>query len=202
MPIESLSHRTPHPHHDLGENAELPLSTSNHDNVPQLNGHQPDANFSAAYNGQNYADYGPGAQYRDDLDRGNLWYERPPPPAASLEGQYTHEQNPNIGYPPPGNGEHMFAAPDPPRGEHYMPPAHVLPNNGVRGRPPPMPGVANPLSLNAPNSDPSRVSATEDLKRLISRYLDNPDSRVDTFRVGLSPSGSRLRVMIMLDIDI
>ena len=46
------------------------------------------------------------------------------------------------------------------------------------------------------------MSATEDLKRLISRYLDDPDSRVDTFRVGLNPSGSRLRVMVMLDIDV
>jgi hypothetical protein len=65
-----------------------------------------------------------------------------------------------------------------------------------------MPGVADPFSQNVPSSDPSRMSATEDLKRLMSRYLDNPDSRVDTFRVGLSPSGGRLRVMIMLDIDI
>jgi hypothetical protein len=54
----------------------------------------------------------------------------PPPlltsaPLKSLEGQYTHELNPSIGYPPPGNAEHMFAAPDPSHEEHYMPPARV-----------------------------------------------------------------------------
>jgi hypothetical protein len=76
-----------------------------------------------------------------------------------------------------------------------------LPNNGVRDRPPPMPEVADPFSQNVPNSDPSRMPATEELKCLMSRYLDNPDSQIDTFRVGLSPSGSRLRVMIVLDID-
>lgn len=76
-----------------------------------------------------------------------------------------------------------------------------LPNNGVRERPPPPEGT-DPFSQNVPNLDPSRMSATEDLKRLMSRYLDNPDSRVNTFRVGLNPSGSRLRVMIMLDIDL
>ena len=65
-----------------------------------------------------------------------------------------------------------------------------------------MPDVANPFSRNVPDSDPSIMSATEDLKRLMKRYLDNPDSRVNAFRVGLSPSGGRLRVMIMLDIDI
>lgn len=63
-----------------------------------------------------------------------------------------------------------------------------------------MPGVADPP--NVPNSNPSRILATEDLKRLMSRYLDDPGSRIDTFRVGLSPSGSRLRVMVTLDIDI
>ena len=75
-----------------------------------------------------------------------------------------------------------------------------LTNNGVRDHPPPMPGVANPPNI--PNSNPSRIPTTEDLKRLMSRYLDNPGSRIDTFRVGPSPSGGRLRVMITLDIDI
>ncbi|KAF8274317.1 hypothetical protein EI94DRAFT_850317 [Lactarius quietus] len=185
MPIEPLPLgplRTPHPHDDLGENAELPPSTSNHYNVPQLNVHQPD--------------------YRDNLHRGNLWYQGPQPPATSLGDQYTYQTNPSIGYPPPGNAEHMFVAPGPSSGEYHIPPARDPPNNGVRDRPLPMPDVTNTFSRNVPNSDHSRVSATEDLKRLTSRYLDNPHSRVDTFRVGLSPSGSRLRVMIVLDIDI
>jgi hypothetical protein len=40
-----------------------------------------------------------------------------------------------------------------------------------------------------------------DLKRLVNRYLHNPDSRVDTLRVGLSPSGRRFVVMILLEAD-
>ncbi|KAF8274319.1 hypothetical protein EI94DRAFT_1714164 [Lactarius quietus] len=204
MTFEPLSLRTPHPRYDLGGNAELPPSTSDHDVVPQLNTHQPDANFSAAYNGPTYADYGHGIQYRDNPHRGNLWHEGPLPPATThLEGQYTYQANSRVGFPPPGNAEHTFVAPGPSRGEyHIVPPARDLPNNGVRDRPPPMPDVANPFSRNVPDSDPSRISATEDLKRLMSRYLDNPDSQVDTFRVGLSPSGGRLRMMIVLDIDI
>ena len=41
----------------------------------------------------------------------------------------------------------------------------------------------------------------EDLKRLAIRYLHNPDSRVDTLRMGLSPSGGRFMVMILLEVD-
>ena len=42
----------------------------------------------------------------------------------------------------------------------------------------------------------------EDLKRLVHRYLHNPDSRVDTLRMELSPSGSRrFMVMILLEVD-
>lgn len=53
-----------------------------------------------------------------------------------------------------------------------------------------------------PESAPSGMLATECLKRLANRYLQDPGSRVDTVRVGLSPSRGRLSVMIMLDIDI
>lgn len=41
----------------------------------------------------------------------------------------------------------------------------------------------------------------ECLKRLADRYLNDPFSQVDTLRMGLTSSG-RLRVMIVLDIDI
>ena len=41
----------------------------------------------------------------------------------------------------------------------------------------------------------------EDLKHLANRYLDNPDSRVDMLRMGLSPSGGRFMVMILLEVD-
>ena len=65
-----------------------------------------------------------------------------------------------------------------------------------------MPDAADPFIRSVPDSDPSRTSAMEDLKRLVHRYLHNPDSRVDTLRVGLSPSGSRrYMVMIMLEVD-
>lgn len=46
------------------------------------------------------------------------------------------------------------------------------------------------------------MSAKECLKRLADRYLNDPCSQVDTLRMGLTPSGGRLRVMIVLDIDI
>jgi hypothetical protein len=115
--------------------------------VPQLNGHQPDANYAGAYNGTNYADYEHSAQYRDNPYRDNMWYEGLPPPAAvgchlyvyqcalplltsaslkNLEGQYTHPTNPNIGYPAPGNAQPMVVpqAPGPSRQE-YIPPANV-----------------------------------------------------------------------------
>jgi hypothetical protein len=41
----------------------------------------------------------------------------------------------------------------------------------------------------------------EDLKCLADRYLHNQDSRVETLRMGLSPSGSRFMVMILLEVD-
>ncbi len=42
----------------------------------------------------------------------------------------------------------------------------------------------------------------EGLKRLADRYLHDPGSRIDTLRMGLSPSGGRLRVTITFDIDV
>src|SRR6266702_1352502 len=100
MSNESSFLRTPRPQNDLVENAEvsqlrglvchssphiihqLPPSTSNHDNVPQLNGYQPDAHYAGAHHGPNYADYGHWAQYRDNPYRDNRWYEGPPPTAT------------------------------------------------------------------------------------------------------------------------
>ena len=62
-----------------------------------------------------------------------------------------------------------------------------------------MPDVVDPF--NVPNSEPSRTSAMEDLKHLANRYLRKPDSRVDTLRMGLNPSGRRFVVMIVLEVD-
>ena len=42
----------------------------------------------------------------------------------NLQGQYTHQTNPNIGYPAPGNAQGMMHD-CPSRGQYYIPPAHV-----------------------------------------------------------------------------
>ncbi|KAH8987354.1 hypothetical protein EDB86DRAFT_3082268 [Lactarius hatsudake] len=198
MSNESLFLHSPRPQHDLVENPELPPSTSNHNNVHQLNGHQSDANFSGAYHHPNYAGYGHRAQYRGSPYRNNPWLDGPPPAA----GQYTHQINPNhIGYPSSGNAQNIVF-PGPSRGEYYVPPAHDISHNRVGNCPPPMPDVADAFSRSVPEFAPSGMSAVNDLKRLADRYLHDPGSQVNTLRMGLSPSSGRLRVMIVLDIDI
>jgi hypothetical protein len=139
----------------------------------------------------------------------------------NLQGQYAYQGNPNAGYAPPGNPQQAqyAAVPGPPSMEYYIPPAHVctythsfssriVPDRGCtqgvpNGVPAPstaLPDIAEPFPRNVPNSD-SRTSPMEDLKRLAIRYLHNPDSRVDTLRMGLSPSGGRFMVMILLEVD-
>ena len=142
-------------------------------------------------------------------------------PWKNLEERYAHQWNPNISYPdqhlPPASG------PSPSHVGHSIPLAHVrrlylpilctlcltipvpqdIPNNGARDRPPPMSHVVDPLSRSVYESVPSGMSAAESLKRLADRYLHDPGSHVDALRVGLGPSGGRrLRVIIVLDIDI
>ncbi len=66
-----------------------------------------------------------------------------------------------------------------------------------------MPDVADPFSRSVPAEfTPSRMLAMERLKGLADLYLHDPGSRVGALRMGLSPSGGRLRVMIVLDIDV
>ncbi|KAI9455943.1 hypothetical protein BJY52DRAFT_616991 [Lactarius psammicola] len=201
MSNESSFLRSPCPQHGLVENVEIPPSTSNYDNVP-LNARQLDENYVGAYHDSNYTDYGHLTQYHDNLHSDNLWYEGPPPPTANLEGQYTYQTNPNIGYPSSGNARRMLVPLGPFRGEYDIPPAHDLPNDGVGDRPQPMPDVADAFSRSVPESVPSRMSAMEGLKRLSGRYLHDSGSQVGALRMGLSPSGDRLRVTIVLDIDI
>ncbi|KAI9455947.1 hypothetical protein BJY52DRAFT_1224464 [Lactarius psammicola] len=161
-------------------------------NVSWPNGHQPGVNYAGPYHGRNEANYGDWAQYHN-----NVWNDGPPPPPA---GQYAYQGSTNVGYAPPENAQHHLAAPGPPPVEYHIPPAHGIPN-GSHAPPTAMPDVADPHSQNVPNTDPSGTSAMEDLKRLVNRYLHNPDSRVDTLRMELSPSGSRFMIMILLEVD-
>ncbi|KAI9444434.1 hypothetical protein BJY52DRAFT_1194312 [Lactarius psammicola] len=172
------------------QSAEVHPPIGTHGNVSWPNEHQPGVNYAGPYHGRNEANYGDRVQYHN-----NVWNEGPPPPSA---GQYAYQENTNVDYAPPGNAQHYLATPSPPPVEYYIPPAHGIPNGSHA---PPTAMLAGPFSQNAPNSDPSRSSAMEDLKRLVNRYLHNPDSRVDTLRMGLSPSGGRFMVMILLEVD-
>lgn len=139
-------------------------------------------------------------------------------PWKNLEEQYAHQLSPNTSHP----DQHLPLSPRPGPSHvgHNIPLAHVrrlylpilrtlcltfpapqdIPNNGARDRPPPMPHVVDPLPRSVYESVPS---AAESLKRLADRYLHDPGSQVDALRVGLGPSGGRrLRVIIVLDIDI
>lgn len=191
--------RAPRPRygHGLGENAEPTPSTSINDGTPWLTAHQPDTNYVGADHGPNYAVYG---RHRYDPYHDNLWHgPEGPPSAVNLERQYAYQTNPNIDYLTPGNAQHLLVPPGP---SHNIPPAHDIPNGVVRDRSAPLPDVTDTFSRSVPESVSSGVSAKECLKRLADRYLNDPGSQVDTLRMGLTPSGGRLRVMIVLDIDI
>ena len=45
------------------------------------------------------------------------------------------------------------------------------------------------------------MSAVEDLRQIASRYLHNPDSRVDKVRMKQSRRSGKVKVMILLEID-
>ena len=66
------------------------------------------------------------------------------------------------------------------------------------------PGGIVPSDINAWPHDvplPSETAA-EILRQLASRYLDHPNSQVDTVRVDLSPGGGGFRVVIALEIQV
>ncbi|KAI9444599.1 hypothetical protein H4582DRAFT_2094478 [Lactarius indigo] len=171
----------------LVENPELSHSTNNHSNLHQLNGHQPDANFTGAYHHPNYAGYGHWAQYHGSPYR-NIPRLEGPPPAAEM-------------YP------NMLVPPGPSRGAYYVPPAHVrslsvtyqTAESEVTRYPCQTSRIPSPGAFQ--NPAPSGMSVMDDMKRLADRYLHNPGSQVNILRMGLSPSSDRLRVMIVLDID-
>ncbi|KAI9455944.1 hypothetical protein BJY52DRAFT_617113 [Lactarius psammicola] len=74
-------------------------------------------------------------------------------------------------------------------------------NGEVRDCPPSMPDVAGAFSRSVSEYAPLEISAMEGLKCLADRYLHDPGSQVNALRMGLSPSGGRLRVMVVVDID-
>lgn len=77
-----------------------------------------------------------------------------------------------------------------------------IPNGGVSDPTLLIPDLANSASHSVHNPQPSGELAMESLRHLADRYLHDPGSRIDTLRMGLSPSGGRLRVMIVFDIDV
>ena len=58
------------------------------------------------------------------------------------------------------------------------------------------------FDMDVPDSPPAGTLAMESLKRLADRYLHDPGSRIETLRVGLSPSGGQLKVTIVFDMDV
>ena len=70
-----------------------------------------------------------------------------------------------------------------------------MPSDGTIGRAPP-PSVVGPSQ-----GAHSEMSAVEDLRQIASRYLLNPDSRVDKVRMKQSRRSGKVKVMILLEID-
>jgi len=67
------------------------------------------------------------------------------------------------------------------------------------GHVPVLDNVAGP-TRERPGTMPSRMSDDEGLKRLISQYLNSPDSYVNDLHVSRGHSGGR-KISIMLEID-
>ena len=68
-----------------------------------------------------------------------------------------------------------------------------MPSDGTVGRAPP-PSVAGPSQ-----GIPSEMSAVEDLRQIASRYLQNPDWRVDKVRMKQNRRSGKVKVMILLE---
>jgi hypothetical protein len=173
--------------------------------MPPYNLNRPDVNNADPYQNVNY-NYEHGA-----LSCDNTSYECSPPialPAVHLERQYTYHKKPNFDHFPPEHDQDKLDNPvasghGRPSPMGYHSPAQDLPNGDVQDRTPLiMPDFADSFSQTVPGSGLPGTLARESLKRLADRYLHDPGSRIDTLRLGLSPSGGRLRVTIMFDIDV
>ncbi|KAI9444430.1 hypothetical protein BJY52DRAFT_431118 [Lactarius psammicola] len=182
---------TPYSQNDPARSVEVHPRT---DGIPLQNGDRPDVNHAKLYHGGNY-NYGHWAQYCD-----NALHQGPsPPPVVNLE--HTYHKNANINYLPHGNDQDNLVASGPSNMDHTQS-AHELLDGSVGDNLHPIPDFANSSSQGVPDSPSSGTSAMESLKCLADRYLHDPGTRIDTLRMGLSPSGGRLRVTIMFDIDV
>jgi hypothetical protein len=56
-------------------------------------------------------------------------------------------------------------------------------------------------SQGIPGPAPFRMSAGEEIRQLATRYIQNPDSRVDSVRVKHSRRSGKVKVMILLELD-
>ena len=72
-------------------------------------------------------------------------------------------------------------------------------NDATNGPAPLLHNVAGPSGANA-NLVHSELPPAEDLKRIASHYLQNPDSHVDKLRMRRSRTGG-FKVLILLEID-
>ncbi|KAI9434447.1 hypothetical protein H4582DRAFT_1977582 [Lactarius indigo] len=205
------------------DRVEVPSQSDSDDGILSQSEYQPDVNHAESYHGVDY-DYEHWVQYYCD----NAPYQGPPPSAVvgywirvsayppwltravpknlggpmggqpELDGPrdgqsygFIRNPGPNTDYPPSGNDQDNLA----PNAVYHSPPAHD-------DHAPLMLDFANSFSQSVPDSLPSGTLAMESLQRLVDRYLHDPGSRMDTLRMGLSPSGGRLRVTIMFDIDV
>jgi len=169
--------------------------TDSDDGMLLQNGYRLDVNHAESYHGVGF-NYGHWAQPEYCHNASYQGLPRPPPAASvDLDGQYSYHGSPNIDYPRNGqNNLNNVCGPHPP------PPD--VPNGGVGDRAPIMTEFADPLSQSVPDSSSSGTLAMESLKRLADRYLHDPGSRIETLHMGLSPSGGRLRVTIVFDMDV
>ncbi|KAH8992384.1 hypothetical protein EDB92DRAFT_1987736 [Lactarius akahatsu] len=156
------------------------------------------ANYAGTYHGANYAVYG---QHRDDPYRDNLWSEGALPPTVRLhrknsEGKYVHRRNRISVTPTPENPNTCLSLLAHP--VESMPVPQDSPNDGIRGRIPPIPDVAGAFSRicvfqNVGQGRPeTSCRSLPPRSRLPRRHTPH----------GVNPSGVRLRVVIILDIDV
>jgi len=179
---------TPSYQYDLVQSIESPppLVVSGHgfrsDEDPQ------GLSLTGPYSAMGNPNYPPPVSYT-----GNVGIDDLPHPTTGLAGHHgdqTHD-----------NRHHIPIGPGPPRLEYYSPMTPDLNNDDPLGHMPLVDNVAGP-SLRSPSPMRSRMSddENENLKRLATQYLNNPDSYVSDIRVRRRRSGGR-EISVILEID-